>query len=167
MDGWTEGWASLEGAAVLPGVPHALLPEVPQQLLVFGTERVQRVCGHDGGELLLQVVGHLPLASLGALRLVAGGPGRLAALGQHHRVAVLVQQDGHGHGGGLGRVGGRGELVGVDAAAALLVLLGHPPHVQHKLALAQQRAVVHQQQVDVVQGAALALAWRRTGREEG
>lgn len=47
--------------AALPGVPHALLPEVPQQLLVLRAERVQRVGGHDGSELLPEVVGHLQI----------------------------------------------------------------------------------------------------------
>lgn len=56
------------------------------------------------------------------------------------------------------RVGGRGELVRVDAAAALLALLGHLPHVEDELALAEQRAVVDQQQVDVVQKTTLGLS---------
>lgn len=143
-----------------PGVAHAFVPEVPQQLFVLWAERVQGVGGHDGRKLLLQVVGHLPLASLAPFHLLAPGvtAHEVAALGQHHRVTVLVQQDGDGHGGGLVRVGGRGELVRVDAAAALLALLRHFPHVEDELALAQQGAVVDQQQVDVVQEAAFGLS---------
>lgn len=131
---------------------HALVSKVPEQLFVLGTEWVQGVGGHDGFKVLPQVVRHLPLASLPSLRPLAPGIGaRLPALGQHHGVAVLVQQDGDGHGRGFVRVRGRGELVGVDAAAALLALLRHFPHVEDELALAEQGAVVDQEQVDVVQ----------------
>ena len=169
----------------VPRVAHALVAEVPQQLLVLGAQRVQRVLGQDGLKLLPQVVGHLPLDPRLAPRLpsvlsprvpqststststtptsTTTAPG-VPALGQHHRVAVLVQGHGHGHGGGLVRVGGGGELVGVDAAAALLALLGDLPHVQHELALPQQRPVVHQQQVDVVLQPRLALAWKGQGQ---
>lgn len=143
------------------------MPEVPQQLFVLWAQRVKRIGCHDGGELLLQVVGHLSPASLAALRLLAASPCLPAhgpTLGQHHGAAVLVQQNGDGHGGRPVRVGGRGELVGIDAAAAaaLLALLGHLPHVEDELALAEEGAVVDQQQVDIVQQAALGLACRHT-----
>lgn len=121
---------------------------------------MKRIGRHDRCKLLLQVVGHLSSASLAALRLLAASlslAARGPTLGQHHGAAVLVQQNGDGHGGRPVRVGGRGELVGVDAAAALFALLGHLPHVEDKLALAQEGAVVDQQQVDVVQEAALGL----------
>lgn len=147
---------------IVPGVTHALVPEMPEQLLVLRTQWVQRVSGHDGFKLFLQVVRHLPLTSLPSLSLLAptsGIPADVPALGKNHRVAVLVQENGDGHGRGFVWVGGRGELVCVDAAAAaLLALLWHLPHVEDELALAQQRAVVYQQQVDVVQKTALCLS---------
>lgn len=136
------------------------MPEVPQQLFVLRTEWMQGVSRHDGRKLFLQMVGHLSLTSLPSISFLTASPdipAHVAALGQHHRVAILVQQNGDGHGGGLVRVGGRGELVRVDATAAVLALLRHFPHVEDELALAEQGAVVDQQQVDVIQKATLGL----------
>lgn len=138
------------------------MSEVPEQLFVLRTQWMQGVSSYDGFKLFLQVIGHLSLTSLPSLSFLAPGPDisdHVAALGQHHRVAVLVQQNGDGHGRSLVRVGGRGELVRVDAAAAaVFTLLWHFPHVQDELALSEQRAVVDQQQVDVVQKAAFGLS---------
>lgn len=117
------------------------MPEVPQQLFVLRAKWMQGVCSHDSRKLFLQVVWHLSLTSLPALRFLAASPdvpANGATLGQHHGVAVLVQQNGDGHGGGLVWVSGRGELVCVDAAAALLALLWHLPHVEDELALTEQ-----------------------------
>lgn len=103
---------------------------------------MKRIGPHDSRKLFPQVVGHLSLASLAALRLLHASlrlPAHGPTLGQHHGAAVLVQRDGDGHGGRPVRVGGRGELVGVDAAAAaaaLFALLRHLPHVEDELALA-------------------------------
>lgn len=149
-----------------PGVARALVPEVPQQLFVLWAQTMKRVGPHNSSKLLLQVVGHLSLPPLAAPRRLRASP-RLPAhsvtLGQHHGVAVLIQQNGDGHGGRPVRVGGRGQLVGVDAAAALFALLWHLPHVEDELALAEEGAVVDQQQVDVVQEAALGLTCEHTG----
>lgn len=129
------------------------MSKVPQQLFVLSAERMQWVGSQNGRKLSFQVVGHLSLPSLSTLRINIPSPGimaQVATLGQHHRVAVLVQQNGNGHGGCLVRVCGRCEFVHIDAAAALLTLLRHFPHVEDKLTLAQQRAVVDKQQVDIV-----------------
>lgn len=70
------------------------MPEVPQQLFVLRTERVQGVGSHDSRKLFLQVVWHLSLTSLPALRFLPPSSDvstHVPTLGQHHGVAVLIQ----------------------------------------------------------------------------